>query len=130
MREEARTEIGESMRDAIAVLKELMLDPKTPAFTRMNSAKALLEFGGIADEMEEITVDQNDEFIDFLKHLDPSRSVAARVRDLEPLPSGLLPPQLQELATELPTDPSLDRPDMPPPRGPTARAPETHDRNA
>jgi len=106
MREEARTEIGELMSDAIAVLQELMLDPKTPAFTRMHCARALLEFGGIANEMEEITVDQNDEFMDFLKHLDPSRSVAARVRDIEPLPSGLLPPQLQEFTTELSGDPS------------------------
>jgi hypothetical protein len=66
----------------------------------MHCARALLEFGGIADETEEITVDHNAEFLDFLKHLDLSRSVAARVRDIEPLPSGLLPPQLQELAAE------------------------------
>jgi hypothetical protein len=102
MREEARTEIGELMSDAIAVLQELMLDPKIPPFTRMHCAKTLLEFGGIADESEEIIVDQNDDFLDFLKHLDPSRSVAARVRDIEPLASGLLPPQLQELTAERP----------------------------
>ena len=130
MREEARTEIGESMPDAIAILKELMLDPKTPPFTRMHCAKTLLEFGGIADEMDEITVDHNGELIDFLKHVTQSRSVADRVHDLEPLPSGLLPPQLQELAAERPGDPSLDRPDMSPPRGPASRAPETHDPNA
>ncbi len=130
MREEARTEISELVSDAIAVLKELMLDPKTPAFTRMQCARALLEFGGIADERDEITVDQNGELIDFLKQLDPSRSVAARVRDLEPLASGLLPPQLQELAAERPGDPSPDRPDMPPLREPASGAPETHDPHA
>jgi hypothetical protein len=130
MREEARTEIGELMPDAIAILKELMLDPETPPFTRMHCAKTLLEFGGVADETDEITVDHNAEFLDYLKHLDPSRSVAARVRDIEPLPSGLLPPQLQELATERPREPLLDRPDMPPLRGPASRAPKTHDPTA
>src|SRR5829696_4971355 len=67
MREETRTRITEVTGQAVDVLMALMLDPTTPAFTRMHCAKALLEFGGIADENEEITVDHNGELIDFLK---------------------------------------------------------------
>jgi hypothetical protein len=130
MREEARTEIGESMRDAIAVLKELLNDPEISPFTRMHCAKTLLEFGGIADEMDEIAVDHNADFMDFLRHVTQSPSVAASVRDLEPLPSGLLPPELEKFAAERPRDPSSDRPDMPPPRGLGSRTPETHDPTA
>jgi hypothetical protein len=122
MREETRTLIAELTGQAVDVLRDLMLDPTIPAFTRMHCAKALLEFGGIADEMEEFTVDHNAEFLDFLKHLDQSGSIAARVRDLEPLASGLLPPELQELVAE--------RPETTPPREPALRAPDTHVRNA
>ena len=96
LREEARTRIAELAGQAVDVLTTLMLDPKTPAFTRMHCAKALLEFGGIADESEELTVDQNGELIDFLKLLQTSRSHVSSVLDIEPLPSGLLPPQLRE----------------------------------
>jgi hypothetical protein len=102
MREETRTRITEVTGQAVDVLIQLMLDPTVPAFTRMHCAKALLEFGGVADENDEITVDQKDELMDFLKLHKQSRSVAARVRDLEPQPSGLLPPQLQELTAERP----------------------------
>ena len=102
MREETRTRIAELTGQAVGILRELMLDPTTPAFTRMQCAKTLLEFGGIADEMEESTVDQNDEFVDFLKHLVQSRSVVSRILDVEPLPSGRLPPQLQEVGGQLP----------------------------
>jgi hypothetical protein len=97
MREETRTLIVEATGDAVEVLTALMLDPKIPAFTRMHCAKALLEFGGIADETDEITVDHNGELMDFLKHVNQSRSVVPWILDLEPQPSGLLPPQLQEL---------------------------------
>jgi hypothetical protein len=109
MREETRTRIAEAAEDAVDVLIELMLDPQIPPFTRMQSAKALLEFGGIADELEEITVDQNDELMAFLKQAKRSSSVVPRLLDIEPLPSGLLPPALQEAMAELPGEPSLDR---------------------
>lgn len=130
LREETRTGIVELTGPAVDVLAELMLDPKTPAFTRMHCARTLLEFGGIADESEEITVDQHDELMAFLKQLDRSRSVASSVLDIEPLPSGLLPPQLQEARAELPADPSLDQPDLPLARKPASPAPETHDPGA
>jgi hypothetical protein len=102
MREETRTRIAELTGPAVDVLVELMLDPQIPPFTRMNCAKSLLEFGGIADEIEEITVDQQDELMEFLKQAKQSRSVAAKVRDIEPLPSGLLPPELREVTADLP----------------------------
>jgi hypothetical protein len=105
MREETRTLITEATGDAVDVLIELLLDPKTPAFTRLHCARTLLEFGGVADEMEEITVDQNDEFVAFLKQHKQSRSVVSRVLDIEPLASGLLPPALQEVTADLPGDP-------------------------
>src|SRR5215203_5864265 len=59
MREETRTLIAEVTGQAVDVLISLMLDPTTPAFTRLHCARTLLEFGGIGDEIEEITVDQN-----------------------------------------------------------------------
>jgi hypothetical protein len=105
LREETRTLITEATRHAVDVLVTLMLDPQTPPFTRMHCAKALLEFGGIADEHDEITVDHNGELMDFLKHVNQSRSVAPWILDLEPQPSGLLPPQLQALTRERPGDP-------------------------
>src|SRR5215207_2697361 len=58
MREETRTLIAEVTGQAVDVLISLMLDPTTPAFTRLHCARTLLEFGGIGDEIEEITVDQ------------------------------------------------------------------------
>src|SRR5215207_5854776 len=65
LREETRTRIAELTGPAVEVLTNLMLDPNIPPFTRMQSAKALLEFGGIADEIEESAVDQNDELLTF-----------------------------------------------------------------
>src|SRR5215204_3547766 len=102
MREETRTLIAEATGDAVDVLISLMLDPEVPAFTRMHCAKTLLELAGIADEMEETTVDQNNELMDFLKQSKQSRSVVDKVRDIEPLASGLLPPQLQEVMADRP----------------------------
>jgi hypothetical protein len=124
MREESRTLIAERTGQAVDVLLELMLDPKTPAFTRMHCARTLLEFGGIADESDEITVAQNDELIDFLKHLDTSPSGAASLLDIEPLPSGLLPPQLRVVTAEPPDTSSPTEP------APRADAIPNPDRNA
>ena len=112
MREETRTLIIEVTGQAVDVLIQLMLDPTVPAFTRMHCAKTLLEFGGVADEMEEIAVDQHDELMTFLTQAKRSRSVVDTVLAIEPLASGLLPPQLREGMTELPGDPSQDRPVM------------------
>src|SRR4051812_25300107 len=52
LRGETRTRIVEIAGQAVDVLITLMGDPTTPAFTRYNCAKALLEFAGIADEFE------------------------------------------------------------------------------
>lgn len=94
LREETRSDIAEIASKAVGVLTELALNDKVQPFTRMNAAKTLLEFSGVADELEEIKVDQNDELLTFLKQAKASRSVVATVMDIEPLPSGLLPPEL------------------------------------
>src|SRR5215204_3706491 len=126
MREETRTRIIEVTGQAVDILIALMLDPTVPAFARMHCAKTLLEFGGIADEIEEIAVDQHDELMTFLKQAKRSRSVVDTVLAIEPLASGLLPPQLREVMTERPGDPSPVRPVMRPWER-ASRAPETQD---
>jgi hypothetical protein len=94
MREESRTEINEAIPDAIAVLSELMSDPSVSSFTRMNSAKALLEFSGVADEIEETKVDQHDELLEFLKKVEKRPTMEAGLLDIQVLDGGLIPPQL------------------------------------
>jgi hypothetical protein len=97
LREETRTQIVEVAGQAVEILVELMRNPQTPAFTRFNCDKTLLEMVGIDEEIEEIQVDKNDEFMAFLKERQRTPSLVATLMDLEPLDGGLLPPQLQAL---------------------------------
>jgi hypothetical protein len=98
MREEGRTEIGESIKGAVEVLNELAHDKSVTAFTRMSSARALLEFSGVDQEIEETKVDQHDELLEFLKQVEKRPSISAKIMDIPVLDGGLLPPEISGLA--------------------------------
>jgi hypothetical protein len=101
LRDEVRTQITAVAGQAVDILVQLMVDPETPPFTRFHCAKALLEFAGIADELEERPVDQHDELIDFLRKQHQARAGRATILDVAPLDSGLLPPQMSERTAAL-----------------------------
>jgi hypothetical protein len=109
LREEARTNIHETANDMIGILQDLAHGipaangERIGSFTRFSAAKTLLEMVGVDNEVAEKQLDQNDQFLDFLKKLKiggggqaPPTMLAEEVR-----PGGLLPASVVESTKEM-----------------------------
>lgn len=100
LREEARTEVHEIANSMIGVLQDLAYGisgngEKIGSFTRFSAAKTLLEFVGIDAEFEERKLEQNDQFLDFLKQLKKG-PISPQVLAAEVRPGGYLPESIIE----------------------------------
>ena len=103
MREETRSDMTGVSQDAKEVLKELMHTARSE-FVRFSSAKTLLDYTGIDQEIEERGLDQKDEILTFLKKVEQHTKDKDRLRDagidpdtiidVEAKEGGLLPDEI------------------------------------